>query len=85
MKKIIYLILNIVSIFILPWYIPVILSIFGIFIFENFYHILFIGFLLDVFYGGLGKLNIFFTLIFSILYISSLFIKDYIRISFYAK
>lgn len=37
---------------IFPWWVPILLSVVGLFIFDNFYEVLFIGFLLDVFYGS---------------------------------
>lgn len=85
MKKVIYFIVNIVSIFVFPWYIPFAISVISLFIFEDFYAVIFVGFILDVLYGSVGELGVFFTVLNLAIYILSLFIKDYIRIGFYAK
>lgn len=83
--KIFYFLINIISVFIFPWYVPVLLFVVSIFIFEEYYYSVFIGFILDIFYGKIGQINLFFTISLPLIYILSLFIKDRIRIGFYAK
>jgi hypothetical protein len=81
MKKLIYSLINLISIFILPWYVPVVISIIGLFVFDHFIFILFIGFILDIFYGHIGDFSFIFSLTSFLIYIFSLFLKDRIRIN----
>lgn len=64
MKRVLYGAFLIISAFILPWWIPVIFSLIGIFYFDNLYEIIFVGLIIDTLYGAnlsLVGLDIVFT------------------------
>lgn len=65
MKRVLYGAFLIISAFILPWWIPVIFSLIGIFYFDNLYEIIFVGLIIDTLYGAnlsLAGLDIVFTI-----------------------
>ncbi len=65
MKRVLYGAFLIISAFILPWWIPVIFSLIGIFYFDNLYEVIFVGLIIDVLYGSnlsLAGLDIVFTI-----------------------
>ncbi len=65
MKRVLYGAFLIISAFILPWWIPVIFSLIGIFYFDNLYEIIFVGLIIDTLYGSnlsLIGLDIVFTI-----------------------
>ncbi len=65
MKRVLYGAFLIISAFILPWWIPVIFSLIGIFYFDNLYEIIFVGLIIDTLYGAnlsLVGLDIVFTI-----------------------
>ena len=59
------------SAFLLPWYFTVLLALIGLFLFEDFYEIIFVGLLFDSLYGT----SLYYTLIATVLFIISIFIR----------
>jgi len=68
-KRIIFSLLFIYSVFILPWWLVLVLGLGLSFYFQNFYEFIVVGLILDSLYGGIisiEKFYFFFTLITSI-------------------
>jgi hypothetical protein len=71
MKRVVFGIFLILSLFILPWWVPFLLSILGLFYFENLYEVIVVGLGIDVLYGVRFEVlgfNLFFTLVMLILF-----------------
>ncbi len=71
------------SMFYLPWWVVIILALPGVFLFDGFYEIFFVGLLLDVLYGVKAEefygIWFVFTIIFTIIYITIKRLKKNIR------
>ncbi len=85
-KTISRILLNIViifSVFYFPWWIVALLSLFGVFLFNRFYEIFFIGLFIDMLYGVKADkfygMWFIFTVIFTIMYILAKRLKKNIR------
>lgn len=69
MKRIIFGIFLIISIFILPWWLSSFIGILGLFCYDNLYEIIIVGLLTDILYGQKFEIlgfNLFFTILMAI-------------------
>jgi len=80
MKRIFFGIFLILSIFIFPWWVPFLISILGLFYFDNLYEVIIVGMGTDVLYGVQFEFlgfDLFFTIIMLIcFYLISVFKKQ---------
>lgn len=82
MKRVLFGIFLISSVFYLPWWLPFLLCILGLFYFENLYEVIIVGLGLDVLYGAQFEIfgfDLFFTIAMLILfYLITVFKKQII-------
>lgn len=80
MKRIIFDIVMFISVFVFPWWISVLLLLFGIFVFKNFFEFILATVIIYSLYSipgsGLIASPIFFSLFIIILYIAIQFLKN---------
>lgn len=67
------------GIFIFPWWFPLVLAIFCLFLFKGYFEVFLVGFFLDILYGAMVlpffKTNILFTIICAVAFLISFFAK----------
>jgi hypothetical protein len=66
MKRVIFSLSLILSTFIFPWWVSILMSILGLLYFENLYEVILVGLIIDVLYGvkfSFYGFNLFFTAI----------------------
>jgi hypothetical protein len=71
MKRVLFGIFLILSIFIFPWWISFLLSLLGLFYFENLYEVIVVGLGIDVLYGvhfNVLGFDLFFTIIMLVIF-----------------